>query len=268
METLRKVMFAKRIIAMNETFAPLGGHGIIFAMLWEESTRGRSSSDILSTFHRYLVLNGHQRRIKLWLDNCSSQNKHWNLFLHFILLINSKLVDTVSIELVFFESGHTFMSADSFHHLVEQSMKRTSKVYTFDCFVNCVKTAAKPGGAEAVVMKYQDFFEPTIQASKYQIANMRPRVYVHELKRVLFECGCFMLQYSKEVDGDLKTANLLTKKQIGLVKSSTFSLENTLKFADKPKGVDAEVKENILKHLVPLMPADKATFWKNLAISN
>ena len=141
MESFKRVIFAKRIVALNETFAPLGGHGQVYAFIWDETIAGRTAADILSVFHYYLVLNGARPKIKLWSDNCSSQNKNWNLFVHIILLINSVHTSTIQIEFAYFESDHTFMSADSFHHAVESSMKKCGKVYTFPDFSTCVKNA-------------------------------------------------------------------------------------------------------------------------------
>lgn len=48
-----------------------------------------------------------------------------------IYIINSNDIKTVEIYLFYFEPGHSFMSADSFHHQVELSLKKTSKVNDF-----------------------------------------------------------------------------------------------------------------------------------------
>lgn len=77
------------------------------ACTWDESTAGRSANDIASTFHK-VILRCYKKQIILWLDNCASQNKNWGLFLHLILLVNSKYTQVQELTLKFFESGHTF----------------------------------------------------------------------------------------------------------------------------------------------------------------
>lgn len=47
--------------------------------------------------------------------------------------------ETITIK--YFEAGHTFMSADSFHHLVEKELKRNPKCYDFQDFVNVVNNS-------------------------------------------------------------------------------------------------------------------------------
>ncbi|KAL1400062.1 hypothetical protein pipiens_007741 [Culex pipiens pipiens] len=50
MDRFKEVMFAKRIVALNETFAPLGGgqNGPVQAILWNETTSGRKAPDIMT----------------------------------------------------------------------------------------------------------------------------------------------------------------------------------------------------------------------------
>ncbi len=51
--------------------------------------------------------------------------------------MNSDTISQEDITLKFFERGHTFMSADSFHHGVEQQMRsrQGGVVYDFEDFV-------------------------------------------------------------------------------------------------------------------------------------
>lgn len=89
---------------------------------------------IVSAFHAFFLAHRDEKRFVIWLDNCAGQNKTWCFFSFLIYLINSEEVETVSIELNYFESGHTFMAADSFHHRVEEFMKTMGKIYDFQDF--------------------------------------------------------------------------------------------------------------------------------------
>ena len=47
------------------------------------------------------------------------------------------------ITLKYFEPGHTFMSADSFHHQVEQKMQKKKRLEDFQDFVDIVDTCGQ-----------------------------------------------------------------------------------------------------------------------------
>ena len=60
-----------------------------------------------------------------------------------LTLVNSDTTSREDITLKFFERGHTFMSADSFHHGFEQQMKNRpgGVVYDFEDFVSVVASS-------------------------------------------------------------------------------------------------------------------------------
>lgn len=98
-----------------------------YAFIWHEAVSGRSKYDIISTFYRFILNLRDVESVTIWLDNCAAQNKNWALFSFFIYIINSDLVSLQTLNIKYFQSGHTFMSSDSFHHQVELSLKRKKK---------------------------------------------------------------------------------------------------------------------------------------------
>ena len=89
----------------------------LVGVLRHETIKGRSIEDVASTLTFFI-----QRFF--WTDNCSGQSKNWFLY---TLLVNdaNRINDTVNESVIkYFEPGHTFMSTDSFHHKVEQGMKK------------------------------------------------------------------------------------------------------------------------------------------------
>ncbi|XP_062538858.1 uncharacterized protein LOC134207154 [Armigeres subalbatus] len=80
LESLKSIVFAQRLLAFNETFAPVGSYAKAFpviACVWDESTSGRSAADITSCFDKvvnWCCSNGVEQ-ITFWLDNCSSRTK-------------------------------------------------------------------------------------------------------------------------------------------------------------------------------------------------
>ena len=86
-------------------------------------------------------------------DNCTSQNKNWTIF--------TALVDEVNrpgpleeMIIRYFEKGHTFMSADSFHHQIEKGMRAAKNVLDGGDFFAVINTTGM-----AVAIGYQDFVQ-------------------------------------------------------------------------------------------------------------
>ena len=86
------------------------------------------------------------------MDNCGPQNKNWSLYTALVAFVNSKQWSFQSITLKYFEAGHTFMSADSFHHQVEKSVAQKKHLYNFGEFAECVGKAGK-----VILMKSECF---------------------------------------------------------------------------------------------------------------
>lgn len=133
---------------------------------------GRNKEEIISTFYNFVIHNRNARFIKLWLDNCASQNKNWALISFFVFIVNSKEIEADTIELNYFEPGHSFMSADNFHHQVEKQVKQKKNVYDFEDFSNCVLHAKEK--TKVKITSYSDFYNwPDLQS----IANCFLDVY-------------------------------------------------------------------------------------------
>ena len=118
LEMFKKAIFTQRIIAFNESFVPIGNSSKSLnpvAVLWHEAIAGRKKEELVNCFHQFFLYHRQAKTFKLWLDNCCSQNKNWILFSYLMYIIKSCEIDAESIELNYFEPGHTFMSVDSFH---------------------------------------------------------------------------------------------------------------------------------------------------------
>lgn len=109
----KSVLFTRRIVVFNESFAPLGKvqNSFPFAALWHEAIAGRNKEQIISAFHQFLLQMRDVKNIVLWVDNCSAQNKNWAFLTFLVYIINSSDVSLQTLNIKYFEPGHTFMSA-------------------------------------------------------------------------------------------------------------------------------------------------------------
>lgn len=197
MDAYKEVIFAPRIKTFNETFAQVGG-GKVLAIVWDETQSGRKSEDILCAFDKVFRKHKDCERIILWMDNCSGQNKNWQLFVHVCLIVNSHSYSIKNIEFKYFESGHTFMAADSYHHMVEQAMKSFKKgnIVTFEDFVHCAKNAQnKTEATEVIPLKFTDFFTPSLTVTQYTLNKMSPRPKIDNMRHLKFTKGELSMRY-------------------------------------------------------------------------
>ncbi|XP_050299621.1 uncharacterized protein LOC126738363 isoform X1 [Anthonomus grandis grandis] len=156
---LKRLFFLQRLIAFNETFVPLGKlskNNKSFAVVWHEEISKRSKEDIISTFHAFLKFNRDANNIIIWMNSCASQNKNWTLFTFLVEMMNSNEIQANIITFNYFEPGQTFISADSFHHQIELSMKRKQKIYDFSDFLDAVGSSCK-GNVDVKAMNFNDF---------------------------------------------------------------------------------------------------------------
>ncbi|XP_037038548.1 uncharacterized protein LOC119076034 [Bradysia coprophila] len=262
LEMFKEVIFSSRLSAYNHTFAPLGGYqnnprtSEVVAVIWHEAISGRCKEDITSAFYNFLI---HKRTVEehvLWLDNCSSQNKNWTLFSFLVYMINSELIEATKIQLNYFEPGHTFMSADSFHFQVEKSLTEMNKVYDFNDFQTAVSNA-NSGHVTVIPMEAANFM-------KWQDCSSRPKrtssLYMHEMVQVTAERGSFTLKCKKsfssmeEIDLDFLQKKY-AKGEIPAPPAETSVC-----------GIHEERKKSILK-LCSIFPTEKMEFWQNLAVN-
>ena len=75
--------FTPRLVVFNETFTPLvkkGSRGYgkkPLAVLWYEAEAGRDAENVTAAFWHYLQQNRNKKRIIIYADNCSAQQKLW-----------------------------------------------------------------------------------------------------------------------------------------------------------------------------------------------
>ncbi|CAG5045043.1 unnamed protein product [Parnassius apollo] len=260
LETFKEVVFCQRLVAFNQTFAPIGKSNTNpYAVLWHEAITGRKQEDIISAFNVFLMQSRDYNFIDLWLDNCAAQNKNWLLYFYLVHIINSSEISAKQVNLNYFESGHTFMSCDHFHHQVELSMKRKKKLHDFQDFIEAV-SAANTAKVTVKEMKTSDFINVIDYTSPRRIQTSNPRAYMRNMVQVIFKRGSFNLFYKTDFDGEV---NELTFLKDTYLKSKTGPV-SVITSRTNPRCIKTSRKENILKKLSKFMLPYKQTFWKNL----
>ena len=164
-------------------------------------------------------------------------------------------VDRVTLK--YFVVGHSFMSADNFHRMVEKEMKAMDKVYDFDDFIKCVENVGN-----AQVLDFTDFYDFQNGLSREGKASKESRPILADVnKEVEFRKGSLNMYFKCFDDDEFREANFLKAKTKKYIKD--MPAQRTEK-----RGITEKKKSEILKNLAPLFPATRRPFFKNLHVNN
>lgn len=259
-DMFKEILFVPRIVCFNESFVPLGKqtqNKKPIAIIWHEATAGRSQSDIISTLNKFLLIHRDAKEITIWMDNCAAQNKNWALYCFLIHFINSDYTTINSLKLKYLQTGHTFMSADSFHHQVEKSLKQKGKVIDFDDYKTCVQIS-NSGRTTCIDMAVNDFLDVTDCSSRFKLSKTEPKPLLSKFCEVHFVRGFKKLYYKTKFDRELIELCFLNAKAL----KEGIPLPQ---MRSSPKGINPTRKHNLIKKLQDMsVPKNRMKFWEEL----
>ena len=145
------------------------------------------------------------------------------------------------------------MSADAFHSVVEQIMKRRKNIYDFHEFSSVINLRGV-----ALEMQYSDFIQYPRGVSNGNYAKDKP--YLENMREVQFRKGSEKMFWRESFKDDFKSAIFLQKKVSRVVmKGSDFPKNNA------PRGLLSSKKRDLVQKLCPLMGSNSnREYWSNL----
>ena len=253
MPGLKLAIFTRRLVAFHQTFSPLGGKGKSVGVIWHEGIRGRDAKDVSSTFIKFMRDTNQRDKdhFIIWADNCSAQNKNWWLFTALVTEVN-RTTGPLSVTIKYLEPGHTFMSADSFHHQIELCMKKRNRVDDFADFKHVIDSKGV-----ALEATYDDFYKIPRGVSSGKFAEGKPKMA--DIQVVKFVKGSKLIYWKKSFDDVFRSAVFLQRKISKLIDNSDYFDSH-----DEPRGVHPEKIDDIILKLCPFMEANRRKFWIQL----
>jgi hypothetical protein len=257
---VKTAIFTRRIIAFNETFAVVGKATEKTknkCVLWHEGDAGRSAQEVADAFVKYLASEPLLQHVTLWLDNCSAQNKNWTLFSTLTTMVNLPINKVQLIILKYFVKGHTFMSADSVHHRIEQAIRKKGSINDFNDFVKITEGSSPT--IEVLQLSVNDLhcWKPQTSAAKLKQDN-RPKLC--EMAKVMFKRGSNNIFYKKS-HTDVTYIEFDVMKQ----NASFAAMPQKNNIA---RGVPSTKKQDIITKLCPLLPKESHQFWHDLKVND
>lgn len=144
------------------------------------------------------------------------------------------------------------MSADSFHHRIELSLKQMKKVYDFNDFKKAVESAGNP---IIVEMGIKDFFDWPDCSSK---TKRTEDVYMKDIVYVRAERGKNTLVYKTGYNSSEEFE--LDYLQLKAIKNGIPVPQTKTNY----RGITEARKDNIIQKIGPLMPENRLSFWENI----
>ena len=228
-------------------------------MLWHEGVARRNDEDIASCFEKIMLHKGDRdtKHLVLEMDNCRPQNKNWTLYPALVGMLNNSCTSLETITLKYFDAGHTYMSADSFHHLVEKEAKKMYNLYDFQDFLKCVSNVGT-----AVNMNPEDFHKWEKQLSEGKNSKAAGPL-LEKFVEAQFRSGSTDLFFKEShAQEDFKQADFLKTKFKKLVEDHAVSPQ-----VSTFPGINEQRKKAIIDNLLHLMPENRRSFWINLQFS-
>ena len=268
----KTAQFTRRITMYHETFAPLVPTDEVklqwkaegrrpvkpkkpIGMIWNESIQGRNDEDVASAVKKFLYHQNYEgaTEIILWVDNCAGQIKNWTIFEVMVRIVNNHpTLEFITIK--YFEKGHTFMSADSFHSSVEKQMRRKKKILDFEDFSKCISASGV-----AQEMNPEDFYDFKNHLSRPPGQDVNYPL-LKDVAVAQFRYGSTKLYWKERHEGgEFKNGDFIRKKYRQSAKDDV-----GVEKKGGPRGVTTSKLQDILLKLGPVIGSDKIKFWKNL----
>lgn len=109
--------------------------------MYDESLGRKSKNEVISFIDHYLNNSLQQgiKKIYIFSDNCSSQNKNMALFQYLYIIIQSNAFGLETIIHRYPEPGHSFLPCDRCFGLIEQKKRKIERVFLPETYQNIVK---------------------------------------------------------------------------------------------------------------------------------
>jgi len=132
------------------------GQNTAVMMLWPETVAGRGADEIGSCILKYFnSVTVSSRKLVVYSDNCSGQNKNFTIMSLWLYLINTGKFD--EIRHIFPISGHTLLPCDRDFGDIERVLRKHEQIYTPDEYSRIIASARRTNPFTVHQMMRDDF---------------------------------------------------------------------------------------------------------------
>ena len=264
---IKDYYFARKLVLFNETFAQPWKNGTAWTLLWHEGIGGSTATDITSAYVTFISNFGwNKKQIVFFADNCSSQNKCWVLYSTLVKLVNSSEFSQIeSITMKYFETGHSYMAADSVHGTIARAIEKKNVLGDFKEYKSVIDKCRR--NLVSYVMSENDFCCHKREKKLTVAANLR----MENIKQAQFRRGSASIFFkTAHCNDSWQEESFLSEKVENKLKAAIregtlTSLISHIKTYPEGRGIPACKKTELMKLAVHL-PISSQAFFNNLKI--
>jgi len=228
---------------------------------WHEAQGKRGSLEICSSLYEFLKSQDLEKisRIHSFSDSCGGQNRNRNVIAFKMWCCNE--FNIAEWNHTYMESGHSFLPNDQNFAKIEQGKKKMRSINSFDEWMSVIKSSQNKNPFKVMEMggKFLDidhitndrvFTSKCEDGSKFSFLRLK-------WFNVKKNCDDLLYKYSNSNSEPTGTLNVRSKSQIHL----------RVREIDRSSSISSEKKKDLLS-LLPFMPHQHHSFFKNLPCSN
>ena len=171
--------------------------------VWDETTANRGAAEIASCLYKFVTtfVPSNIKKLYIFSDNCPGQNKNKIIILFYLFLVHKRFFEEVYH--IFFQTGHTYMNADSHFATIENAVRRQNYVFSPQCYADVIKNCRQRDPFVVTIMTQQDFYD--FEQLKRRCTIRKPAsdkfsdacyYKVSKAYRTGYELGCSYMQLS------------------------------------------------------------------------
>jgi hypothetical protein len=167
-----------------------------------------------------------------------------------------------SIEIDYYETGHSFQAADSVHSNISTKMKEFDNIYSYNHLISIIKTSRK--NLKLELLKYNEMYVFKDLSKKKKPFNLK------KLKSIKFIKGSSKLFVKFDFEDNFLEYSILEKKfqsEIDDYIENSISTLIKLEKQSKPVGIKSNKYQNLIRDTTKLNNTYKE-FYQNLKISD
>lgn len=261
--------FSRKLVLFNETFAPpaeLAVQSKTKLIMWHEAEAGRKAYNIANAYLTFLKDDAAEAATVTFVtDNCNSQNKNWTLFSMLVRAVNDSSIRPHLITMLYLETGHTYMAADSVHGSIGTALKSKERIYDLQDYLSTILSSRS--NMEATILDHSSQIIFTSNAKLRAGAN----VPIRDMKQVQFRRGSFSMYVKQDHMPDNRFTEIdflkrEAKRTLMRHGEQPGICNLNYRTETEPRGITAAKKADLLK-LCQSMPDERCAFYRNLQIN-
>jgi len=140
--------------------------GKSYYFMHNETIAKKGQNEVISFLHYYLknILSQNIKKVFLFSDNCSAQNKNKLLFQYLSAIVNSQIFSIKSIIHRYTEPGYSFLPCDRCFGHIEKSRRRVETVFLTEEYEKLVSETSSKFNVihvdQSIILNFTDYLMP------------------------------------------------------------------------------------------------------------